>query len=253
MTSRQTRFSDVCGTMDELRRLVHEESERSSIEPERVIGPLLEDAFFMLRRMKKRLDEYDAFREEVREMLSNLDAVEVVDLDKAHNAIALIRTMAHSGEKLSNTHIRTIGELAEDIRSVASAQEHRLRSYKDLALKLHERFVAVQGNRAWVTREGEAESRVDAVKRRYQAWLPPERHGRMLLERIGDGKAHILDELLPDGQPVVQFTDGGNMAMSEIRWDPAIGNFHDASFKPAPTARKYRSNSPGTDRETADG
>lgn len=252
MSPHQTRFSDVCGTMDELKRLLHEEYERVRSNPAGILTPLLEDALFMLGRMKKRLAEYGDFRQQIHDVVTHLEAMEDIDLQKAHDAVALLREHAQSTEGCRNSDVKRMEELAEDIRSVASAEEHALRNYKDLALKLHGLFIGIKGNRPWAMTQGEAESPADVIKRRYQAWLPPEPHCSALLDRFSESKARVLDEPLPDGQPVVQFVDGGRMPMSKIRWDPDIRNFHDASFTPDPTARKYRRRSRGGDEETDD-
>ena len=58
MAFRRTLFSDVCGTMDELRRLLCEEYEHIARDPAGLVNPLLEDALFMLGRMRNRQEEY---------------------------------------------------------------------------------------------------------------------------------------------------------------------------------------------------
>ena len=62
MAARKTSFSDVCGTMDELKRLLHEEHERVVAGPVELIEPLLDDARYMLDRMRHRLETYRGFR-----------------------------------------------------------------------------------------------------------------------------------------------------------------------------------------------
>ena len=72
MKSRQTRFSDVCGTMDELKRLHHEEHETVARDPIAVIKPLLEDAMYMLNGMQERIGEYDDYRNRVRAAMGDI-------------------------------------------------------------------------------------------------------------------------------------------------------------------------------------
>ena len=57
MKSRQTRFSDVCGTMDELKRLHHEEHETVARDTKAVIKNLLEDAMYKLKGKLERIGE----------------------------------------------------------------------------------------------------------------------------------------------------------------------------------------------------
>src|SRR5947208_16590360 len=58
---RQTRFRDVCGSVDELKRVLYEEPDRAAAEP-RVLDALIEDVLYMLARMEQRLEEYEQFR-----------------------------------------------------------------------------------------------------------------------------------------------------------------------------------------------
>jgi hypothetical protein len=55
--ARRTRFSDVCGTIDELKRLLHQEPESSVAQPQ-VLESLIDDALFMEARMEVRLKQY---------------------------------------------------------------------------------------------------------------------------------------------------------------------------------------------------
>jgi len=240
MISGQTSFSDVCGTMDELKRLLHEEYEKVSLEPSATINPLLSDALFMLGRMKNRIEEYKTFQKKLRCIFSQLERIEDVDIKKAEDAIAILRDHTKSKETFENADTEKMSEFAERIRSVASALEHCLRTYKDLALKIHDSFVEIKGKRPWLITEDVKLSLVQAVKREHQAWLPPEPHGSKLLEWLSASRAHIPEQRGPDSEPVVQFEDGGCILMSQVRWNHEIQNFHPASFKPGSTGRKYR-------------
>jgi len=245
MGSRQTRFSDVCGTMDELKRLVHEEYERVVSDPAGTLGPLLDDALFMLRRMRTRLKEYARFREDVRDLLSQVDQAEEVDADKASHALERAEECIKSASDGQRLDVGKTDSLAEETRAVASAQEHRLRAQKDVALNLYDLLIRIKGSRPWIVSAEDTESHENSIKRRYQAWLPPEPHCGELLKRLAASRAHVLESDTPDGEPVVQFMDGGSMRMSQIRWNPDIKNFHPASFRPGPTGREYRRTSPG--------
>ena len=245
MTFRQTRFSDVCGTMDEVKRLIHEESERVAANPEGTIVPLVKDALVMLSRMEARLEQYSQLWEDIQGILDQTDQRKTVVSQKAHRALQHVEDDLMAKDPNHRLGIKRINTLAEDTRSIASAQEHLLRAHKDLALKLHEVFMRIKGNRAWIVSPDSSESAEDSIKRRYQAWLPPEPHCTMLLERLAASTAHVVEAQLTDGEPVIQFMDGGAMRMSQVRWNPDIKNFHPASFQPAPTGREYRRTSPG--------
>ncbi len=246
MSSRQTRFSDVCGTMDELKRLVHEEYERVVSDPDGRVTPLLEDALFMLERMKARLEAYAQFRQDIRDILSQMDQVDKIDDRKACEALACIGDDVRAAGSGQNVDIEQIDVLAENVRAVASAIEHQLRAYKGFVVKLCDLLIRIKGTRAWIISGEASESLESSLKRQHQAWLPPEPHCSMLLERLAASTAYVAEEQLPDGEPEVHFMDGGAMPMSQIRWDPDIQNFHPALFRPAATGRKYRRSSGDT-------
>ena len=240
MISGQTSFSDVCGTMDELKRLLREEYDKVSSKPSGTLNPLLSDALFMLGRMKKRIEEYKTSRKKLRDILSQLERIKDVDAKKAEDAIAIFRDCTKSKETFENADTEKMSEFAEKTRSVANALEHCLRTYKDLILKIHDVFVEIKGKRHWLITEDAKLSLVEAIKREHQAWLPPEPHGRKLLEWLSASRAHIPEQRGPGGEPVVQFEDGGCILMSQVRWNPEIQNFHPTSVKPGSTGRKYR-------------
>ena len=58
--TRPTRFSDVCGTIDELKRLLHEEPAAAAL-----LDTLVDEALLMEARMEVRLHEYEQFRDDV--------------------------------------------------------------------------------------------------------------------------------------------------------------------------------------------
>jgi hypothetical protein len=94
----------------------------------------------------------------------------------------------------------------------------------------------------------------------WSRWLPPSPHRERILRLLGAGGAHLLsaaelaalrgapaDGTGPHGDaetpPVVQFSDGGVIALPRVRWSEALGNFYaaDASEAPPhPGGRRYR-------------
>ena len=92
MDPRQTSFSDVCGTVDELKRLLREGQDGPDGRSLRVaLERLLDDAAFMLRRMGSRIEEYGAFRDELQGIVDRLAQIEAVDTRPAAEAIASLR------------------------------------------------------------------------------------------------------------------------------------------------------------------
>lgn len=234
---RGTTFSDVCGTMDELKRLLYEEPERIVDAPD-ILESLMDDAEFMLGRMDKRVEEYRRFARDVRELLEALDSITPPSLEQAHEALNAMRDRIKFYTKQD---LADIDEAAESVRAVATAQEHTLRACKELALKLSALLARVKGNRSWDIDESEAESQTAHVREKYQAWLPPEPHGGLLAEWIARSRAAVMESTdNPLGEPVVEFEDGGFIPMSRVRWDDKVRNFHRAGFTPGPSGRQYR-------------
>lgn len=237
---RDTRFSDVCGTMDELRRLLAEERESVAGDPASFLGPLTEDAGFMLERMGARLAEYEAFAEHLRELSAIAQESESVDLRAAESALRALRQRAASREAFAAAPEKEMGELAETVRDAASAQEARLRKFKDVCIKLGALLDEVRGGRPWGPSEEELSSFRSEILAKYAAWLPPRPHLGRLLERLEQTTAHVMDPGKPGAEPLVQFEDGGVIRMSKIRYDEQVRNFHPAGAPPAPSGRQYR-------------
>lgn len=240
MAARKTSFSDVCGTMDELKRLLHEEHERVVADPVELIEPLLNDARYMLDRMQQRLETYRGFRARFRDILARLEEIEDVEMQKGLEALEFLRGSLEPQEEFRKQEVQSLSEGAERVRAVASAQEGRLRSYKDQALAAYDLFQEIKGSRPWIVTKDAASSFREKLEKQHQAWLPPEPHRERLLGWLSDARAVVADEAGPRDEPIVQFEDGGSIPMSQVRWSEAIGNFHPASFEPGPTGRNYR-------------
>ncbi|MBN2452087.1 MAG: hypothetical protein JXR77_16995 [Lentisphaeria bacterium] len=240
MSTRQTGFSDVCGAMDELKRLAAEEPDRLAATPGTLVLPLLEDALFMIGRMRQRVLAYRAFREDIREALGALDRLpEVVETPAARGAEG-IREWLRRGAPLDAAGVAELHEAAEEVRSVASLQEGVLRQGKEAALQVHAAFEEVREGRPWLLRDAEKPSAVDRLRRTYQAWLPPEPAAGILLDWLLRDRLTVQEGTRDDGQPVVLFDDGGAIPMSKLRWNAGLENFHPAGSAPGTTGLNYR-------------
>jgi len=238
--TRETKFSDVCGTIDELKRLLAEEYERVAGDSQGIVDPFLEDMVFMTDRMSRRFKEYEECREKLRELCELMDRVAEVDRAAVAEAVESFRARIGDRDSFEGTSVPEMNDWAEAIRAVANAQEGSLRSCMDLWLKVGELFQQVKGARAWVVSPDEKGSFVDEVARKYQAWLPPEPHREKLFWFLRDSRASIVEGAGRGDEPAIQFEDGGRIPMSRVRYDENIENFYPATFKPAPTGKKYR-------------
>ena len=172
MVTRQTHFSDVCGTMDEFKRLHGEEYERVLDDHSALLPPLLEDARYMLLRMQQRIGEYDDYRARVASALRRMDEEPPTDTGPAERALALLDNLARSQDDYAATGVPEIADLAEEIRSVASSLEHELRARMELALELHKLFIEIKRDRPWVLDDADTGSYKEQVEAKYQSWLP---------------------------------------------------------------------------------
>lgn len=237
---RQTGFSDVCGAMDELKRLAVEEPERLAASPEALLRPLLEDALYMIGRMRGRVAGYARFRTQIRAALAALEKLPEVAEEPARQGAARIEDWLRRGAPLDAAGVADLHAAAEDVRSVASLQENVLRRGKDIALQVHAAFEAVREGRPWLLDEAAKAPLIDRLRRNHQAWLPPEPAAGIMLEWLAKDRLTVEEGTRSDGQPVVLFDDGGSIPMSQLRWSAELRNFHPAGSAPGASGRSYR-------------
>ena len=231
---RQTRFSDVCGTVDELKRMLNEGPEAGTPG---VLAGFVEDCVHMLERMELRLGEFQRFRDEVAALSGRMR--EIGESRKPYGlevADRLMRRFAE-GRALSAEEAVRLSDQAEEVRSVAGEMEQLLRRYKEAAMQMGRLCREVEGGRGW-DREGE-EAGEAGMGERLAAWLPPPPHRERILEYLKKGRAHLLPAEAGE-LPLVQFEDGGVIALSAVRYSEAVANFVPASFDPSPRAQLYR-------------
>ncbi len=147
---RNTRYSDVCGSVDEFKRHVAE-GPRALREHDDEIAELFDDIRHMIGRMYRRQREYTAFTDRLRALIERLEAVPIVDRAPADEGLAELERMLAAGE---TGDAERLNELAEQVRAVASAQEQRLREHKAAALEVQAAYRAVKGPRDWSGDEG---------------------------------------------------------------------------------------------------
>lgn len=244
-TIRRTRFSDVCGTIDELKRVLHEEPEAVVADPEPLIASV-DDALFMLSRMRLRLQEYEQFREAILAVAADLGATESPPQQDAASEAAALNNVLRCRRPLTDDERATAVALAEAIRQVAQNLENTLYRYKRLALAVGRAYRTVQGNRPWVLDEAEAQE-VAALPGEpgWVKWLPPSPHRERIIRYLQAGRAHLLrpddpGESGSESAPLIQFEDGGVMPLPLVRWSEEVRNFYPADQSPHPHGLRYR-------------
>ncbi len=238
--TRRTRFSDVCGSIDELKRTLDEEPDAAA----EVLDALIDDALFMEARMELQLGEYEQFREQVSAIAARLQAIEGSRRQEALALAPTLRVLLGQGRTLTGAERSDVTGLAEAIRQVAQDLEDNLGRYKTLALALARAYRDVRGSRPWVLDEQEAQE-VGALpgEPEWSRWLPPSPHRERIIRYLRAGRAHLLS---PDGEspadspPLVQFEDGGVMPLPVVRWAEEVRNFYPAGSPPHPNGLRYR-------------
>lgn len=150
---RTTKYSDVCGSVDEFKRIVQqgpEALERKSDE----IAELFDDIRYMIGRMYRRQREYIAFADQLREALDRLESLEIVDRAPSEEGLTEIESMLRSGRA---DDAGRLNELAEQVRAVAQAQEDNLREQKAAAIDVLAAYRRVRGGRDWTEAEAAIE------------------------------------------------------------------------------------------------
>jgi hypothetical protein len=233
---RETRFSDVCGTVDELKRILNEDTE-VGLRGAELLVEFVEDCAAMLERMELRLQEFQQFHYEVARLCQQMEEVGVSRRPYALAAAGAMAQRFRERRSLTADEVTWLSDQAEEVRGVAGEMEQKLRRFKDAAIELRKRCEAIEGGRSW-DREGR-EAEAAGLEARLAAWLPPSPHRERILEYLKAGRAHLLPAEKGD-PPLVQFEDGGVIALSAVRWSEGVANFVPASFDPSPRARRYR-------------
>ncbi|MHB0998709.1 MAG: hypothetical protein ACYC27_05630 [Armatimonadota bacterium] len=144
--SEQTRHPDVCGCVDEFKGLIGDNPDIINEDPEKM-HLLLDDASYMISRMRKRLDAYHYFAAKVIEVC--LTIVESPDPEQSTNAANALHEYIDRKPGSDEMDIDELYRLAEDVRDVASRQEAALAKYKDLAIQVGELYQEIKGARNW--------------------------------------------------------------------------------------------------------
>ena len=236
---RTTRYSDVCGGTDELKRVVAEELETAgSTEGRAALRGLVDDGIYMLARMEVRLREYQAFRDELARLVESMRAIPEPRLADAQREAETLRALLSKGGVDLPT--KEVMERAEEIRQVANDMEGALRRHKEAVIAAGKAYVSLMREKP--ATEDEIPNWIP------QGWLPPAPHREKIVDWLKRSRATLLSDeevaRLPVGpqgrEPWVQFEDGGVMPLRIVRWSEEVRNFHPMGTDPNPRSRLYR-------------
>jgi hypothetical protein len=148
-SSRQTNYYDVCGSIDELKKLLTEKPEMAQSDPEHLFE-LIDDACYMLSRMQGRRERYKEFAEAVNSTSEQLNQITGPDTEDAYQNADKLRSFLRDNPGKVAEKLQYIYELAEGVRDVANRMEKEvLYAYRDLAIELGELYAQIKGSRKW--------------------------------------------------------------------------------------------------------
>ena len=267
---RTTRYSDVCGGTDELKRFLAEESEQAATPAGRAaLRGLVDDGLYMLARMEVRLREYQAFRDELARLVDAMRTIPEPRLADAQREADTLRAALDGSGALNGAELM---ERAEEIRQVANDMEGALRRHKEAAIAAGKAYRALMregrstgataqiaggtpggnGSAAGHAASGAGTAPTSAPEEIPDwipaGWLPPEPHREKVVDWLIRGRVVLLDDeavsKLPVGpqgrEPWVQFEDGGVMPLRVVRWSEEVRNFYPLGADPHPRGRLYR-------------
>jgi len=147
--TRQTNYYDVCGTINELKKLLEENPELAQSNPARLFE-LIDDMCYMLARMQRRRGTYKKFAEAVNSVSERLSQIEGPDVEDAYQIADELRNSLKSDPDKVAGNLQDLHRMAEGIRKVANRMESKvLYAYRDLAIELGEIYSQIKGSRKW--------------------------------------------------------------------------------------------------------
>jgi ElaB/YqjD/DUF883 family membrane-anchored ribosome-binding protein len=147
--TRQTNYYDVCGTVDELEKLLKERPELAQADPARLFE-LIDDACYMLSRMQRRREKYNDFAEAVKSVSERLNQITGPRTEYAYEKADELKAFLKSSPEKVSDRLEELHVMAEGIRDVANRMEKEiLYTYRDLAMELGEIYAQIKGSRKW--------------------------------------------------------------------------------------------------------
>ncbi len=147
--SRQTNYSDVCGTIDEFKRLLKDDPEIAKNNPSRLFE-LVDDIFYLLSRMQRRRDVYKEAVESISILVEKMKQVSGPNIEDAYQKGDTLKDFLINTPEKASENLEYLYEIVEGIRDVANRMEKDvLYLYRDLFIELGEIYNQVKGSREW--------------------------------------------------------------------------------------------------------
>jgi len=152
-SSRQTNYSDVCGNIDELKRLLQTQPELAKSDPARLFG-FIDDVCYLLSRMQRRQEAYKSAVDSATKVIEKMQKIEGPNVNEAYEKSEILKNAINENSDKLPEKIEELFNLAEDIRDVANRMEQNvLYPFRDLFIELGEIYYQVRGSRAWENRK----------------------------------------------------------------------------------------------------
>lgn len=151
--SRQTNYSDVCGTIDEFKKLLQNQPEIAESNPTRLFE-LVDDVCYLLSRMQRRREAYKASVDSISSVLEQMQKVAGPNTDDAYQKADVLKDILKNDPDKVTEKLEELFSLAEGMRDVANRMEQEvLYPFRELFIQLGEIYYQVRGSRAWEKRK----------------------------------------------------------------------------------------------------
>ncbi|MFO7698760.1 MAG: hypothetical protein R6X16_16620 [Anaerolineae bacterium] len=141
----ETRYYDVCGTVDEILGQVREGKALDRAELSALVG----DIQYMLERMSRRSAQYAAFFDGVGALVQAVQALERPAFTSAGQRLDTLNASLAALVEGRSSNAEAVTERAEYVRALAQASEDYLALCKSAAIRIGALFDDVRGGRSW--------------------------------------------------------------------------------------------------------
>lgn len=147
--SRQTNYSDVCGTIDEFKRLLKDKPNLAKDDPARLFE-LIDDMFYLLSRMQRRREVYKEAVESIVTLVEKMKQITGPSTEDAYQKGDILKEFLKNTPDKVSENLEYLYKTVEGIRDVANRMESEvLYPYRDLFIELGEIYNQVKGSREW--------------------------------------------------------------------------------------------------------
>ena len=153
--ARQTHYTDVCGSIDELKRIEEEEPARVQSDVAH-ITELLDDIQHMMERMHRRWDVYKEAADALMAVAQQMQEITGPDVPGGLAKLAEMRQFLLERPEEVADNVPWLHETAEKVRTVAGRNEQTLYAYREAWIEAGASYLHVKGSRAWNSDNGQS-------------------------------------------------------------------------------------------------